>query len=228
MSFHGPGVEMRFPVPVWATLNFRSLPSKILDLDFEKPKRVANIRKKDESNQIPIRLSNKYKNLYNENVNDSINDISNDLSNNCDNNQPLQHSQHNSKHQSKKHQQNPRKSNSPNKTSKQRKNHITSILGDSMVKDVKGWEISDEQHKVVVKSFSGATTKHMETYVKPSLEQSPDSIVLHCGTNDLKKIKEPQQIARNVINLAVSMKSDSNQVLLSGLVPRKDNFKWQS
>ena len=30
------------------------------------------------------------------------------------------------------------------------------ILGDSLVKDIKGWELSDESNKVVTKHFSGA------------------------------------------------------------------------
>ena len=41
-----------------------------------------------------------------------------------------------------------------NKT--QKKLLATVILGDSLVKDIKGWELSDESNKVVTKHFSGA------------------------------------------------------------------------
>ena len=44
------------------------------------------------------------------------------------------------------------------------------ILGDSMVKHVFGWEISnklDYKHKVFVRSFSGAKTSCMSDYIKP-------------------------------------------------------------
>ena len=39
---------------------------------------------------------------------------------------------------------------------------VTVILGDSIIKDVKGWELTDDSNKVVVKSFSGATTSQMK------------------------------------------------------------------
>ena len=39
---------------------------------------------------------------------------------------------------------------------------ITVILGDSIIKDVKGWELMDNLNKVVVKSFDGATTSQMK------------------------------------------------------------------
>ena len=39
---------------------------------------------------------------------------------------------------------------------------VTVILGDSIIKDVKGCELSDELNKVVEKSFSGATTSQMK------------------------------------------------------------------
>ena len=35
---------------------------------------------------------------------------------------------------------------------------VTVTLGDSIIKDVKGWELTDNSRKVVVKSFRGATS----------------------------------------------------------------------
>jgi len=43
---------------------------------------------------------------------------------------------------------------------------IVVILGDSMMKGIKGFEISSKDQKVVVKSFSGATVDCMKDYVK--------------------------------------------------------------
>ena len=43
---------------------------------------------------------------------------------------------------------------------------VTVILGDSIVKDVKWWELSDENNKVVTKHFSGATTDDMKSYIQ--------------------------------------------------------------
>ena len=37
---------------------------------------------------------------------------------------------------------------------------VTIILGDSIIKNVKGLQLTDEPNKVVLKSFRGATTGH--------------------------------------------------------------------
>ena len=63
----------------------------------------------------------------------------------------------------------------------------------SMVKDIKGWKISSRTRKVVVKDFSCAKTKDMKSYVIPTVEQKPDNIILHTGTNDLKTIDTPEK-----------------------------------
>ena len=51
---------------------------------------------------------------------------------------------------------------------------MTAIIGDSMNKDVYGWELSDREEKVVVKHFSESTTKNMKTYIQPPLKRDPD------------------------------------------------------
>ena len=48
------------------------------------------------------------------------------------------------------------------KTKTQRKLPVTLILGDSLVKDIKSWELSDESNNVVTKHFSGANTTDMK------------------------------------------------------------------
>ena len=63
---------------------------------------------------------------------------------------------------------------------------VTVILGDSIVKDVKGRKLSDEKNKVVVKHFIGAKTKDVESYIIPNLKQNPETIIIHSGTNCLK------------------------------------------
>ena len=98
-------------------------------------------------------------------------------------------------------------------------------MGDSIVKDVKGWELSDNKKKVIVKSFSGATTHCMKSHIVPTKEQEPDVIVLHCGTNDLRKTEDVESIASNVIELEVSLKTESNSVIVSGLTPRNDKLR---
>ena len=68
----------------------------------------------------------------------------------------------------------------------EKKNSSNCYIGDSLVKDVKGWKLSDEKNKVVAGHFSGTKTKDMESYIIPTLEQIPKTIILRSGTNDLR------------------------------------------
>ena len=55
-----------------------------------------------------------------------------------------------------------RKSAPKNRRNKNDQNKfVTAIVGDSMIKDVYCWELSDTEEKVVVKHFSGSTTEDM-------------------------------------------------------------------
>ena len=61
--------------------------------------------------------------------------------------------------------------------------------------------------------------------MKDCLEDtSPDFIVLHHGTNDWNGQSTSEEIADNILNLAVSIKTSTNQVFLSGLIIRKDKL----
>ena len=55
------------------------------------------------------------------------------------------------------------------------------------MKEVKGWDLSDENNTVVTKQFSGATTDDMKSYIQPTISNDPECIVLHCGTKDLRQ-----------------------------------------
>lgn len=103
-----------------------------------------------------------------------------------------------------------------------RRKKVTQIIGDSLIKEVKGWKLTSAEHKVVVKSFSGARTKCMKSYMIPTADMSADNIILHCGTNDVHK-SEPHEIANNILNLALDLNTDKNNVIISGLVQRSDD-----
>ena len=61
---------------------------------------------------------------------------------------------------------------------------MTAIFEHSILKDVKGWKLSEEKNKVVIKHFSGPKTKDMEPYNIPAVEQNPERTIIHSGTND--------------------------------------------
>ena len=109
---------------------------------------------------------------------------------------------------------------SNSKNSKNKK--VSVIIRDSIIKDIKGWELSNESEKFVVKFFGGATKKDMESCIQRTIEHVPSNVILHCGTNDLKTSSE--QITANIINLAKYMKADKKNVLISKLTPRNDQL----
>ena len=71
------------------------------------------------------------------------------------------------------------------KKQEQKKDQIvTAKVSDSVVKYIYGWELPDNNKKVVVKHFSRSTTEDMKTYIKPPLKRNPDHFIIHGGTND--------------------------------------------
>ena len=77
--------------------------------------------------------------------------------------------------------------------------------------------------RVYVKSFPGATVEDMADYVRPTMKRSPDLIVLHAGTNNLRDEVPARTIADNVMKLALEMKNEANDVMVSGLIVRSDD-----
>ena len=82
-----------------------------------------------------------------------------------------------------------------------------------------------ENCKTYVKSFSGAKIRDMQDYVKPTIRESPDQIIVHVGTNDLASNKRLEQIADSIIGVATSLKSDTCDVLVSSITVRNDQHR---
>ena len=101
------------------------------------------------------------------------------------------------------------------------------IVGDSIVKHVKGYELTQslENWKVHVKDFPGARVRCMQDYVQPTLRQYPDHIILHVGTNDLATNVPTDTVAESIVELAMSLKSDSTSVAISNITVRNDKHK---
>ena len=102
-------------------------------------------------------------------------------------------------------------------------NNTTVIIGDSMIKNVQGWKLGRKAgHRVIVKSFPGASTADMFHYLKPTLDKKPDQVILHIGTNDLNK-SSPAQIADNIVRLSKMIKDEAqSKVTLSEIITRTD------
>ena len=77
--------------------------------------------------------------------------------------------------------------------------------------------------KLKVGSYLPKMTDDMESYIKPTLKNKPERIIIHCGTNDLKN-STPRSIAENILSLAKLSQQENNTVLVSSIVPRNDHL----
>jgi len=101
-----------------------------------------------------------------------------------------------------------------------------SVLGDSIVKDIKGYKLKprlEKNERIYIKSFSGSTVNDMIDYARPTIRKEPDLIILHVGSNDLRSEKTADNIASDVMKLALEMRTENNDVMISSLVFRDDN-----
>ena len=64
----------------------------------------------------------------------------------------------------------------------------------------------------------------MKSYVIPSKSFDNDLVILHVGTNDLRENKTAKQIATNIIELAIDMKTEKNEIMVSGIIARNDKY----
>ena len=74
-----------------------------------------------------------------------------------------------------------------------------------------------------MKAFPGATVEDMEDFIKPITRKSPNKVILHVGTNDLKN-STPKVIADSILNLTTQIKEDSPNTMVgvSALLDRND------
>ena len=49
-------------------------------------------------------------------------------------------------------------------------------------------------------------------------------MICHIGTNSLRDAKKPDELAKEIIGVALEMKTENNDVMLSGIIRRND--KW--
>ncbi len=57
------------------------------------------------------------------------------------------------------------------------------LLGDSMIKNIKGYRLSKNK-KVNAVSISGATSEDIKDYIKPLVKKKPAEIIIHCNKGD--------------------------------------------
>ena len=101
------------------------------------------------------------------------------------------------------------------------------IVGDSIVKNIEPYKMrKSTKYVTTVKSIPGATTAAVSHHVKGCMvDFAPDILLLHCGTNDLKKDLTPQKIVQNILKLPEEVSGGGKRdVLVSGIINRGDDY----
>jgi lysophospholipase L1-like esterase len=104
---------------------------------------------------------------------------------------------------------------------------VTLIAGDSMINGLKENKLSKFKN-VKVRCFSGAKIADMMDYVKPLLKKAPDTIIIHCGTNDSINYTS-REILDDILMLKSFVESQLSRckVIISTVIKRIDNGKAQ-
>ena len=77
-----------------------------------------------------------------------------------------------------------------------------------------------------VRPFSSAKTKDMEYYITPTKRHfDPGIYILHVGTNDLTLDDKPEEITEHIVNIATSLKTENNTIMILNIVTRGDSKK---
>ena len=106
-----------------------------------------------------------------------------------------------------------------------RNKRSVTVIGDSIIKGIEAHKMKrcmNHNERIYVKSFSGAVIDDLRDYAKPSQRYDPDLFILHGGSNELRSVKTPEEISDEVVKLALELKTDKNEVMVSGLVGRSD------
>ena len=64
----------------------------------------------------------------------------------------------------------------------------------------------------------------MMYYTKPAMDENAELYIVHFGTNDLQSHQNPQEIAEKTVCVAMKMKTDENNVVISGFCPRGGEY----
>ena len=97
------------------------------------------------------------------------------------------------------------------------------VLGDSIIRNV-GTECPDMK----VKCFPGIRTEQLHRVIERRELGSPDSVVIHVGTNDLRRNGNLDYVMGDVYDLVNTAKTkfSESRMVLSGVLRRED-MSWQ-
>ena len=65
----------------------------------------------------------------------------------------------------------------------------------------------------------------MQDYVKPSFKENPHRLIIHVETNDISTNKQPEPMGKSIVELALSVKTNSCDVTLSEITVGNDSHQ---
>ena len=86
-------------------------------------------------------------------------------------------------------------------------------------------KVHRSESKIYVKSFPGAKISRWQDYMKLLLRSTPNHFLSDVGTNDLNSNKPSEVIAKEIVNLATSLKNNQHDVSGSNIIVTRDNSK---
>lgn len=91
------------------------------------------------------------------------------------------------------------------------------ITGDSIIQNILSrslnWTL--KEYFSVVTPFSGAKTQDMAYYIKPSIAQKPDMVILQAGTNNFRSDQIPSHITNRINKVANNKARNGTEVVAS-------------
>ena len=96
------------------------------------------------------------------------------------------------------------------------------IIGDSMLRNIKGKKLANQLHsqKVYVKHYGGAKIGDIKYYAIPTMRHLPNHIIVHLGTNEIRTNKSANDIANSIVKLRIGLKTRDNAASVSGIIYR--------
>ena len=103
------------------------------------------------------------------------------------------------------------------------------IIGDSIIKHVDPSRLlGSNNNEHIIRKQTAYTWQEAQDYIKKNIDDMPNAIILHVGTNDIrdgKSVVEIMESANETIDLILKSKKDA-KVLLSSVAPRGDNSSF--
>ena len=64
----------------------------------------------------------------------------------------------------------------------------------------------------------------MKDHMKASMREKPDHIILQVRTNDLNSDRQPDLIVKSIVDLAITLKNNSQNLSVSNIIMRNDSL----